>query len=75
MIKWENWLPFDQNTASGIAADEFSVKATANGKKSVFSISCDMVSGNNVKGTLTILKGDKVMLPGYDKKAAALKSN
>ena len=56
MIKWENWLPFDQN-------------------KSVFSISCDMVSGNNVKGTLTILKGDKVMLPGYDKKATALKSN
>ncbi len=49
--------------------NEVSVTPVTNGKKTVYTISSNVISGNGI-GVLTILKGEKVNLPGFDKKTS-----
>jgi hypothetical protein len=64
------------NSGKGsLADDEVVVIATSNGKKFTYTVSLNAAVSGNSTGTLTLQKGDKVMLPGYNKKTSGLSVN
>ncbi|MBR2185803.1 MAG: hypothetical protein IJ857_00530 [Lachnospiraceae bacterium] len=56
-----------------IAEDEVTVESFKTGNRTKYRVVMPVVSGNTVNGTLTLAKGDTVLLPCYDKKTSNLR--